>query len=159
VGRAEGGPARTLTTKVMRSMTAKMLVAAPVWIVTGARMSVCARHVCGGKHARRVIRVMRSSVNAKPVFCFLCASLSTRRISTRVSTHEVKAEHDSDDDVRERGERQPEDDDRLELVELHERAHDPASNGGRDPRDCVRVSTQEGTQRQGAAHGTGRSSR
>lgn len=43
---------------------------------------------------------------------------------------------DGDDHVRKRGEREPEDDDDLEALELDELGHEPARDGRRNPRHC-----------------------
>jgi hypothetical protein len=123
---------------------AKMLVAAPVWIVTGAHISVLVRFVPGGARTSSDPRdeVVRER---KARLLLPLHGTSAHHVSWRAVTHEVEAEHDGDDDIRECGEREPDDDHRLELVELHKRANDPALDGRHNPHDCARASKQAGS--------------
>jgi hypothetical protein len=122
---------------------AKMLVAAPVWIVTGAHISVLVRFVPSGARTSRDARdeVVRKR---KARLLLPLHGTSARHVCQRAVTHEVETEHDGDDDIRECGKREPDDDHRLEFVELHKWTNDPALDGRRNPHDCARASKQAG---------------
>jgi hypothetical protein len=143
--RREAGrkPARTLTTKVVRLTMAKMLVAAPVWIVTGADVS---DHAQLAASDARTPHDPRDEVIREPKAClsFSLCNMSARPVRAPAPTHEVETEHDGDDDIRECSTCESDDDHRLELVELHEWANDPALDGRGNPQDCTCAGKQRG---------------